>query len=993
MRVLSLLILGTAICLGQGAEFFEKQIRPVLIQRCYGCHSAASKPVMGGLRVDSLDALKKGGTRGPALVPGDLDHSLLMSAIQQTGTLKMPPAGKIPDAEIAMFAQWIKMGAPWGKDVTISAKTAPFWAFVKPTLPAPPQPNNQKWARNPIDRFVLARLEEKGLTPAPQATRRDLIRRVAFDLTGLPPSPEEVAAFETDKSTDAYARLIDRLLASPRYGERWGRHWLDVARYADTNGLDENLVFLNAWRYRDYVVRAFNQDKPYDQFIREQLAGDLLPKPDSRDSEDEYYQRLTATGFLSLGGKMLAEDDPVKMEMDIIDEQVEATGRAFMGLTIGCARCHDHKFDPIPTADYYSLAGIFKSSKTMENFKVVAVWHEHILAPEADREKIRQHQKRVDEKKKEITAVQRPANEVLQKAARANLAKYLLAAHQLQRFEKHELPAMGSKAAIVKPGVNVWTVDVPAAGSYQIDFRYQSENATPAKLFINDTLVKSNALAKAFLDPSWRAEGIFSLPAGQVKVRLEGAAKGRTVSDIALSRSELAPDEQPKTPEQLAMDLELNSDYIARIADYLSRNEDSPNSVFHEWYKSGHTEADARALQAKFDAANAAWLEHKKTGPYREALYDPNGAFGVIRAPERFYDTATLARYKALDAELKEIEKAEPQFPRAMGVTEGTPTNLKINIRGSHINLGEERPRQFLSAIAGGKQIPIDDKRSGRLELADWIASPDHPLTARVMMNRVWRWHMGSGIVRSVDNFGKLGDAPDNQALLDYLAVKFVESGWSLKAMHRLILMSNTYQMSTAHNARAAEIDPDNRMLWRYPRRRLEAEEIRDSIFSVTGQLDSASGGPCLPSKTKDRQYVNHKELEYSKNRRAVYMPIVRSGLYDVFQTFDYGDPAVVNGDRSTTTVAPQALFMMNGGVVLEQSMKWAQSLLRDYPNETARIDAIWRRAFARTPSGVEKDRALSHLAKARQLLNDDGKAWQSLCRAVIGTNEFIFLD
>ncbi len=325
-----------------------------------------------------------------------------MRAVRQSEALKMPPSGKLKDAEIAAFTEWIGMGAPWGAPPDTSSAAAPvkkYWAFVPPSEPKAPEVRDGAWAKSPLDRFVLAALEGKGLKPAPAADKRTLIRRATFDLTGLPPTPEEVRAFLEDARPDAFERLVDRLLASPHYGERWGRHWLDVARYADSNGLDENLVYRNAYRYRDYVIQSFNKDKPYNLFVKEQLAGDLLPGP---VSDAEQFDRWTATGFLSLGAKMLAEDDPVKMEMDIVDEQLDTTARTFMGLTVACARCHDHKFDPIPQADYYSLAGIFKSSQTMENFNVVAKWHEYVLAPEAEREKLKEHLAKIEAKNKEI---------------------------------------------------------------------------------------------------------------------------------------------------------------------------------------------------------------------------------------------------------------------------------------------------------------------------------------------------------------------------------------------------------------------------------------------------------------------------------------------------------------------------------------------------------------------------------------------------------------
>ena len=391
---------------------------------------------MGGFQLDTEASFRKGGTRGAPVDSKAPAASLLLKAVGHTDPhLRMPPMGKLSDEAIATLTRWVHMGTPWGVDASEKAAGGParFWAFDPPREPALPEVRNEDWVRSPIDRFILAGLEEKGLEPAPPADKRTLLRRVTFDLTGLPPTRQEIRAFLNDKSPRAFERVVDRLLTSPRYGERWGRHWLDVARYADSNGLDENLVYRYAFRYRDYVIKAFNSDKPYDQFVREQLAGDLLPEPADLETQ---YERWTATGFLSLGAKMLAEDDPVKMQMDIVDEQLDTMGRAFMGLTLGCARCHDHKFDPIPTEDYYSLAGILKSSKTMEDFNVVATWHEYVLAPKDQRNALNAHLAKIKSRNDAIQKITRAENHKLVAAARQQVGSYLLAAtHALEDEE------------------------------------------------------------------------------------------------------------------------------------------------------------------------------------------------------------------------------------------------------------------------------------------------------------------------------------------------------------------------------------------------------------------------------------------------------------------------------------------------------------------------------------------------------------------------------
>ena len=541
-----------------GADFFEKNVRPVFVQRCFGCHGAGASP-MGGLRLDSRESILHGGGRGAAIVAGKPNESLLIKALQQTDeTLKMPPGKKLSDPDIAFIAQWIAMGAPWGGSASLSAEAPAkkYWAFVPPKDPALPHVKNSSWVKSPIDAFVLAGLEGKNLTPAPPASKRELIRRATFDLTGLPPTPEEVQAFLDDQNPDAFAHLIDRLLASPHYGERWGRHWLDVARYADSNGLDENLVYRNAYRYRDYVIQAFNKDKPYDQFVREQLAGDLLPEaPDLQTT----FERWTATGFLSLGAKMLAEDDPAKMEMDIVDEQMDTASRAFMGLTVGCARCHDHKFDPIPQADYTALGGIFKSSKTMENFKVVATWHEYVLAPPEDRARLQELLDKIKAKNKEASVLVQAENRKLSAEARLKLGAYLLAASDVLRYEQNPLvPVLsGGKSAPTGattreassfergnapkklekgkpntvegqkgPWFAEYDVTVPAAGEYELDMLEEESGAGTADVLVNGVLMKEGAAAVQNRAASpdaggWTVTGIFPLNAGKNTLRLE----------------------------------------------------------------------------------------------------------------------------------------------------------------------------------------------------------------------------------------------------------------------------------------------------------------------------------------------------------------------------------------------------------------------------------------------------------------------------------------
>ena len=776
-------------------RLFESRVRPILATRCFRCHSEEKQK--GELRLDSREGLAAGGSSGPAIVAGKPDESLLISAIGYANEeLQMPPGEKLPDREIAELRRWVAEGAAFPAVIAAPADSGKdFWAFQPPREPALPQVKDQAWPKSPLDRFILAKLEEQNLHPAPPADKRTLLRRATYDLTGLPPAPEEVDAFLADESPEAFAKAIERLLDSPHYGERWGRHWLDIARYADSNGLDENVAHGNAWRYRDYVVGAFNRDKPFEQFLLEQLAGDLLPPVDDLATK---HERLVATGFLALGPKVLAEVDEQKMEMDIIDEQLDTFGRAVLGLTLGCARCHDHKFDPIPTEDYYSLAGILKSTRTMENFKKVARWNENPIPLPEDLARKAEHDRRVAEQKETI-------------------AKLIAAA----------------------------------------DAELKSAGAAPA-------------------------------------------------------------DEKEKDRE------------------------------------------------ARYSAETKAELKKQ-----REAL--------------------------------AALEKQAPEMPSAMGVGEAQPVDVAIHIRGNHLTLGAVAPRRFPRVLAGDSPPTLDAKQSGRLQLAEWLVRKDHPLTARVMVNRIWRWHFGQGIVRSTDNFGRLGEPPSHPELLDWLAVRFMESGWSIKAMHRLVMLSAAYQMSSTYDERAATVDPDNRLHWRNDARRLEAEEVRDALLAASGRLDRTLGGSLLEVKNRDYlfDHTSKDKTSYDTCRRSLYLPVIRNHLYDVFQLFDAPNGSVPEGNRVTTTVAPQALFMMNSDVAIQSSDALAKDLLaRAELDDAARVNRLYALAYARPADAAEASRAQALLSRFDSLLaagepdvaKRRERSWALLCQVIFAANEFVYL-
>ncbi|MBI1313328.1 DUF1553 domain-containing protein [bacterium] len=812
-------------------NFFESKIRPLLVAKCGDCHGPDEQE--SGLRMDSWAGIVQGGKAGSLIVPGKPDSSLLIVAVNyQDNDLRMPPDGRLSKQEVADLKRWIEIGAPHPDRVNAPQSIQPrrsaqidfeaarrFWSFrpvVRPDVPAQPattvasdadtQTDIAAVVHGPrptalgpetdIDRFILAKLSDKKLHLAGPADRTTLIRRLTFDLTGLPPTPEDVTTFVADDSPDAVDRLVDRLLLSPDYGQRWGRFWLDVARYADSNGLDENVAHGNAWRYRDYVIAAFNSGMPYDQFLTEQIAGDLLPVDESEPNAAAIRnQWLIATGYLALGPKVLAEPDATKMEMDIIDEQIDTLGKGVLGLTLGCSRCHDHKFDPLAQTDYYALAGVFKSTRVMENFNKVARWYENEVPMPTDVDHKAQHDAVVAEQKKRIESLVAEARETI-------------------------------------------LADLP---------------------------------------------------------------------DCA---------EPPKDAE----------------------------------------------LEKKFSQETQAQLKQER---------------------ER----------------LKELEKENAALlPTAMGAKEAEVQNVAVHLRGSHLTLGDIVPRRVPQVFQPDELREFSPKNSGRLELARWLTSRDNPLTARVMVNRIWRWHFGTGLVASTDNFGVLGEKPSHPELLDWLAAEFMDSGWSIQHIQRLILRSAVYQQASHSSevAAAATSDPENRLLWHFPVRRLEAEAIRDSLLAVSGQLDHRMGGSMMA--VDNREWVfNHLSVDptkYDTSRRSVYLPVIRNNLYDVFQLFDYSEASAVSGNRNSSTVAPQALFMLNSDLVLDAADRLAQQALsQTEATDAERLDWLYQRILGHKPRTVEQQRLLAFVGDRSSTDDKEQLAdWKALCHVLISSNEFLFV-
>lgn len=912
--IVRLLICVAALCLTRfaaaaeptaaGVAYFEKHVRPLLVKHCYECHS--TKDVNGGLALDTKAGVAKGGDSGAAVVPKQPDKSLLIEAVRYTNEdLQMPPIGKLSAADIAILEKWVAMGAPDPRTATTaSAGNAPtgmsvadgkkFWSFLPVADPPVPAVNHTEWVRTPIDAFLLSKLEDKGLRPAPPADKRALIRRVTFNLIGLPPTQEEVNAFLADESPQAFQRVVERLLASPHYGVRWGRHWLDVVRYADSNGLDENLAFGHAWRYRDYIVNAFNTDKPFDRFLVEQLAGDLVPGA-NRETK-------TATGFLVLGAKVLAEPDREKLVMDTIDEQLDSTGKAFLGLTLGCVRCHDHKFDPVKQTDYYALAAIFKSTKTFGDTQtgVIKHWYEHSFTTAEEQEKLKKIEAKIAEKKKAASTFKSQATTKLKNAARAKATEYLIAATKF------------------KP----------------------------------------------------------SMPLTEV--------------------------------QRIAEPLGLHPRILHHCRLHLAYQKNDP--FFAKWHEFA---GDAAKIEQHYRPLLTQGLKQAQKDDTelvkqaRAAVLDASGFLAIPAKPEHAFEDVTLAKYNELMEAARLVESHAPDATAVMGVADDTVlAALPIHIRGSHRNLGQPVAREFPQVMRRGDVRPIFPRnQSGRLELAEWMASTRHPLTARVYVNRVWRWHFGEGLVRSTENFGRLGDRPSHPELLDWLARRFMESGWSTKALHRLILSSNAYQMAATHpyEEEGNRVDTENRLLWKFRLQRLEAEQLRDVVLAVSGRLEETLGGKTVP--LRNRQFVfNHTSVDHTKYdslRRAVYLPVIRNNLYTLFEQFDFPDPTMPTGDRNATVVAPQALLLMNSDLVMKSADALAEKLLSDSTENAKRVANAYQQVLGREPTTNETTRVQSFLdAASRAALTDaatidrqaERRAWSLFCQSLFASNEFMYL-
>ncbi len=939
--ILSIAILLTASSAGasdrnverQRLDFFESKIRPVLVKHCYECHAADSKKLSGGLLVDSRQGLLEGGESGPAVVPGDPKESLLISALKHDD-FEMPPKGKLSPKVIADFGKWIQDGAtdPRGdtnqvvrpKSIDIKAGRK-HWAYHPLQAPATPKIKNTAWPSNDIDRFILSRLEAAGLSPGPDAKKIVLVRRLYFDLIGLPPTPEEIARFVNDKSPMVYENLVDRLMESPRFGERWGRHWLDVSRFAESMSLRGRLL-KHAWRYRDYVIEAFNADQPFDQFLTQQLAGDLL----EASSVDAQRRNLIATTFLVMGDALLENQNKSQLDMDVVDEQLDVIGKGLLAQTITCARCHDHKFDPIPTSDYYAMAGILKNIQGLKHSNVSTTME--IPLPFTE------------EIKREL--------EIL------NLSVAKLQNEIKTLKKKDGLPPLQAKDL---PGIVVDNPDAKFIG------RWAKSSGVPNH--VGTEYLYSNNSGSKVIYPVKFPKG------GKYEVRISGAQHSN------------------RAPKALVTVLHNDGNQSFRIDQRKAPgtfNKDRSNGYFQSlgFFEFPSGQWDAVEISTKggggFVVADAVQFlpvdnDGKVTTPQ---ISQP------VKTSSAAEQQALKTRIAKLTADLSALQKRKPAREMVHSAVEKKkPTDLKIHIRGSIDKLGAIAPRGVLQVANYGPAPEMPTNSSGRLELAHWIVDPANPLTSRVMANRVWHWLIGAGLVRTVDNFGITGESPSHPKLLDHLAVQFIKQGWSVKKLIRTIVLSRTYRLSSSRGEQ--QEDPENRLLAHMNRRRLDAESLRDTMLSVGGTLKFEMGGATFPASLK-----TDVGFRFQTPRRSVYVPVFRSSLPELFEVFDFANPSMVTGRRDVSTVAPQALFMMNHAFVRTQARFTAERLLSESQLEGAnRIEHAYLQILGRHATEVEVSLSQQFLKSVTDMTEKGQvEAWTQMVQSLFSTIEFRYI-
>ena len=1031
----------------EALRHFETRIRPVLVQHCYSCHSLeaqASGKLKGGLLLDSRQGLLAGGDSAPAVTPEAPQDSLLLAALKHED-FEMPPSGKLADTVIDDFSWWITHGAVdprEGGEVLARAEIdfeagRTFWAFQPPRVVEPPEITNPVWAINDLDRFVMARLEREDLTPVPPASPQQLLRRATYDLTGLPPTPKEtgdfLSALESTTTREAYSAVVDRLLSSNHYGERWGRHWLDVARYAEdqahTFGVSRRA---HAHEYRDWVIKAFNDDMPYDRFIKMQLAGDLID-----DDTIPPRERLAGLGILGLGAIYYKNSDKAQAQADELDDRIDTVTRGLLGLTVSCARCHDHKFDPIPTQDYYSLAGIFHNTRMVDK----------PLAPQHVVEAYKTAEKTVKQAEDRAKDYRNQRKSELAESKRHSVANYMSAVWQYRQRKAKDgsakLETLADELALEKAWIDRWHKFLDSKNKYintvpslkawlalpQPDGTGDGLPATvttATKAFeahLNHCLdERDGKLATGNGRPIFTSQTVDrKTPLIDIEVDLQNAERlflvvtdsgDGTNSDWA---DWLNPRLTEGNNETSLLDLEWINSSSAHHSVHKNLNCDGkplkvagktfqtgigthslsiieyklPTGFSHFRAQGGLDGSGEGSVQFRVYTERPTDVQPAKESPERRArkelikrVFSPSGLFAVNDKELKTHITPTQAtELEQLELQVADAKAKLPDpLPMAHIVQDTGTKNLKVYLRGDPARQGDEAPRRFLRILAGDDRLAYEEG-SGRLALAEDIASAQNPLTARVIVNRVWQHHFGRGLVSTPSNFGTQGARPTHPELLDSLAVQFMDSGWSLKWLHRKIMLSATYQLSSTHQPEAEAIDPENFLLWRMNRRRLEVESWRDALLYVSGTLDKTTGGPTV------------KLSDTNNHRRTVYGAISRHELDGLLRLFDFPDANVTSATRTETTVPQQQLFVLNSDFFVTQSKALAARLEQEAgDNEVAKIQHAYRLLFGREPDSSELRIARSFVNQS-EVPSAKLNRWEQYSQALLGSNEFLYID
>ena len=1069
---LGLALLGPAVVPSAaddgGIEHFEKRVRPLLAENCYSCHSAKAPSVFANLRLDSRAGLLRGGDSGSAVVPGDSSASLLLRAVRGQAKALMPPTGQLSEEKIADLASWVDAGAPWPDEQApglpdpseafdLERRRQEHWAWRPVTAQPPPAVSDTDWAQSAVDRFVLAKLESTGLDPAPAADRYTLLRRLSFALTGLPPTPAEIAAFRADDSPRAVHTVVERLLASPHFGERWARHWMDLFRYTESHGSEGDPDLPDAWRYRDYLIRALNADVPYDQLIREHLAGDLLPQP-RLNSERGLNESVIGTANYRMIEHGFQPVDPWEDRVKWTDNQIDVVSKAFQGLTVSCARCHDHKFDAISQRDYYALFGVLASARPVQR----AVDTQDVLRTNLDA--LRASKAEVKDALAALWldaadrlparlqggdhAVQTvfeaaacepdsPLYPWLQLAGRSGAefrdAWRRMAQEQSRlsesrkRFNRENFQAIwqpgrelagwerigtglegGSSAAgefsivpqgdrivegVYAPGVYSGLLSRRHNGVLQtprfkidtdfISFLVQGSGFSVVRLIVENYAVPRGGIYWQRYSPK-RDEPVWEGWSTKYWKGFSAYLEFATMQDstnFALDREDARKNPRPKP-------LGDGRSHFGALAvafhddETKPRTVDAPINYLLEGPAPGSPAELAGLYASRLREAIQAWRDGSITPP-QVAYLD-----AFVRADLL---PAALGRSERLDALVREYRRLEDEVPiyrRAPSVLDEEGPDQRLLVRGSHKDLGDPVPRRYLEALGSE---PYGDPATARLRLADEIADARNPLTARVMVNRVWAHLFGHGLVSTVDNFGRVGGAPSHPGLLDYLADRFVKDGWSIKQLIRRLVLTSTYQADSAPSQAAASADPGNTLWQHMPVRRLEGEAIRDSLLAISGRLEPGGPGPSVnvyyafaKGKTKgDRE----KGPLDGQGRRSVYQEIRRNAHNPFLEVFDQPKPSSTRGTRDVTNVPAQSLTMLNSPLVISQAQLWGEKLAETAEPLSARVKGMFLSALGRPPAPLELDRSLGYLGD-----RPGAAEWADLAHSIFNLKEFLYV-